>query len=494
MTEIIESFESAKGTAFGDLLTKEAACKPVKVGLVTLGFFEYWRMFPGSLKTGVEQDMANVYNNLCTYLNEEEIIWPGLIDTLDAAETAGRLLAEQRVDLVVYVAGTYCPDYMAIQVLEHVRHLPIVLFNKQHSNTINLGTDYEGILRNSALIANMQLAATFRKMGWYPDLKVIVGAIQDVQAYGEITQYIRAYKVYASLRSTNIGVIGHVFRGMYDFEYDKTMIKGTIGPNIIAIQVDHVLEQFHQAAEEEVQVVEVETRRRFNIVGLSDEDIYKSSKFYVALKNTIERFRLDALTLLGQHYVEQKTKTTSYLANTLIHEDGTYVVNTEGDVHGLIIMTILRRLSGKVPAYAEWGEYDEELNALLMVHHGYADTDYATDSSSVKVNRSPEQWGLQGAGFGFEYTLRPGQVTISHLIIDAEGYKMLVVKGEALHIPTNIPCEEITAVIKIEKPVKPFLTELIKEGFSHHCIIAYGDFSEQLCTIADFMRIRKIVY
>lgn len=494
MSEIIESFETAKGNVFGDLLTTRVQEKELKIGLLTVGFFEYWRMFPDSLKENVIADMTCIFDNLQKHLNHKNVIWPGIIDTLDSADEAGKVLALEQVDLIVYVAGTYCPDYMAIQALEHIRHVPVILFNTQHDNAINLKTNYENILRNSGLIANLQLAATFRKMGWYTDLKVVVGSINDESAYEEMSRYIRAYKAYVSLKTTNIGVIGHVFRGMYDFEYDKTMIKGTLGPNVISIQVDHLLEQFKKVTDEEIKDIAESTKSRFSIVGLQDEDIYKSSKFYVALKNTIERFRLDALTLLGQHYVEEKTGTTSYLANTLMHEEGKYVVNTEGDIHGLIMMILLNKLSGKTPAYAEWGEYDEQLNAILMVHHGYANTEYATDMNTVKVNRSPEQWGLKGQGFGFEYTLKAGVVTVAHIIIDSDGYKMLIVKGNALHIPENIPCEEITAVIQFETPVKQFLKVLIKEGFAHHCIIGYGDFTEELATIADFMKIRKVIY
>lgn len=491
---VIESFETAKGNVFGDLLTERTAQRPLRIGLVTVGFFEYWRMFPVTLKENVTADMTKVRERLAQELSGEELVWPGLIDTLDAAEAAGRMLAEQHVDFIIYAAGTYCPDYMAIQVLEHVRHVPVLLFNTQHDNKIDLKTNYENILRNSALIANLQLAATFRKMGWYPDLKVVVGTIGDEEAYREMGTYIRAFKAFRELRQTNIGVIGHVFRGMYDFEYDKTMIKGTLGPNLIAIQMDHLLERFREATAEEIDAVRQEAESRFNIVGLGADDVAKSARLAVALRNTLERFRLDGLTLLGQHYVEQKTGTTPYLANTLLHEESRYVVNTEGDVHGLIVMMLMHKLSGKVPAYAEWGEYDESLNALLMVHHGFADPSYARDRSAVKVNRSPEQWGLQGAGFGFEYTLKPGMVTIAHLIIDAEGYKMLILKGEALDVPENIPCEEITAVVRVEKPIKAFLRDLITEGFAHHCIIGYGDMTGELSHIADLMKIRKVIY
>lgn len=489
---VIESFEVAKGSRFGDLLSRRAEPRRLKVGLVTVGFFEYWRMFSPSFQDDVLSDMTLVHEKLKQHIGQ--IVWPGLVHTLDTADEAGRRLKEEQVDLIVYVAGTYCPDYMAIQALSHVREVPVVLFNTQGSNRVNLSGSYAHMMRNSGLIANTQLAATFRKMGWYPDLKVVVGAHREEAAYAEISAYVRAYEIYLGLQSLNIGVIGHVFRGMYDFEYDKTMIKGTLGPNVIAIQVDHLLRQFREATDADIADTIAATKQRFHIDGLDEADIVRSAKFYYALHSTLERFRLDAVTLLGQHYTEEKTGTTPYLANTILHEEGRYVVNTEGDIHGLIMMCILNRLTGQTPAFAEWGEYDEELNAVLMIHHGYANTDYAADRATIKVNRSPEQWGLAGKGFGFEYTLKPGVVTLGHLINDAEGYKMLIVRGRALPVERNIPCEEITALIQLESPVKPFLASLIKEGFAHHCIIAYGDWSEQLIQIARFMKIRACVY
>ncbi|QNK59449.1 hypothetical protein [Paenibacillus sp. PAMC21692] len=494
MTQLIESFETARGNVFGDLLSKREQGGKLKIGLVTVAFFEYWRMFSPEMKGNVTGDMAHLHDHLRQRLPFCEILWPGLIDTLDAAEQAGLELAERQVDLIIYAAGTYCPDYMAIQLLEHVRQAPVLMFNTQRDNRINLKTNYENIIRNSALIANMQLAASFRKMGWYKDLHVVVGSLDDEAAYGEIACYARALKAYKELKRVNLGVIGHVFRGMYDFEYDKTMVKGTLGPNLIAVQLSHLLEQYEQAGDKETEEAVAAARQQFNIVGVGQDDLDKSARMYVALRHTLERFRLDGLTLLGQHYVEQKTGTTSYLAHTLLHEEAQYVTNTEGDVHGLIIMKLMHLLTGKVPAYAEWGEFDEELNALLIVHHGFADPSYAADRGSVQVNRSPEQWGLEGAGFGFEYTLKPGVVTVSHLINDAEGYKMLIVRGEALHIPENIPCEEITAVVKFEQPIKLLLRRLIKEGFAHHCIIGYGDLTAELAHVADFMGIRKMVY
>jgi len=46
----LESFEVADGDTFGDLLSADRlpAPRPVRIGLVATGFFEYWRMYPVS--------------------------------------------------------------------------------------------------------------------------------------------------------------------------------------------------------------------------------------------------------------------------------------------------------------------------------------------------------------------------------------------------------------------------------------------------------------
>ena len=46
--------------------------------------------------------------------------------------------------------------------------------------------------------------------------------------------------------------------------------------------------------------------------------------------------------------------------------------------------------------------------------------------------------------------------------------------------------------MRVDKPVKQYLVELLNHGFAHHTIVAYGDLTEELSFIADLMGIRKI--
>jgi len=46
--------------------------------------------------------------------------------------------------------------------------------------------------------------------------------------------------------------------------------------------------------------------------------------------------------------------------------------------------------------------------------------------------------------------------------------------------------------MRMEKPVKQLLVELLNHGFAHHTIVAYGDLTEELSYVADLMGIRKV--
>ena len=487
---MIESFESSTDGIYGDLLSQKIPEKELKVGLYTGGYFEYWRMYPETLKKTVEEDLEKVYRNLQKHISK--VVWPGLISTIDDAERAGQIFAEEKVDLIVYTAATYHPDIISLQALGHMKNVPLIVYVTQSKPNVDLKTNYEETLRDSGLISTCQLTASFKKMGWFDNFEVVVGAGDDPEVYLKIKRYANAVKVYNQLQTLEIGVIGHVFRGMYDFEYDRTKIKGFLGPNVMQIQISHFLAEWEKVDEKEAKILATETQKRFKVADMvTPDDILHAAKFTIALRRTIEKFELDALCFLGQHYTERKTGSTAFLAGTLLHEEGKYMITSEGDVHGLVMMCIMNRLTSTTPGFAEWGEFDEKNNAILMMFHEFGDPNLASDEEEIRITRAPEEWGFEGSGVAFEFTCKPGIVTVGHFIDDKDGYQMLITRGKALDIPM-IPCEDITMLLQLERPVKEFISDYLKSGFPHHAILAYGDITKELEYIADFMNIRKV--
>ncbi len=490
----IESFEVSKDETFGDLLNDYEKKEKVTVGVYTAGYFEYWRMYPGTLEGYVRRDLEVVMTNLRVHLGSSaEIVWSGLVSTLDEADRAGRMFKAKCVDLVIFIAFTYTVDVISLQCLRYVEKVPLVLFLRQSHRDIDFGSNYEQTLRNSAMIAASQLTGTFRKMGIFETFEVIVGADFEEAPYLELKSYVDAVRAYHMLRELNVGIIGHVFRGMFDHEFDRTSITGTLGPQVIDIQISHLLDLWEKVTEVDVDECarELSWVREFAFRGVTEEEFLRECRFTVAYKRLLKRFRLDAVCFLGQHYVEVKTGCTGYLASVVLAKEKKYMANTEGDINGLIMMCIMNALTGQTPLFGEWGEYGEKENAMQMMMHGYGDPDLAKGPEYVTITASPEDWGHQGSGLSVEFTARPGPVTIGHLIDDKKGWRMLIGKGEAIDTERSIPCEDVTLLFRPEMPIKEFVRTILKTGFDHHAIICYGDVTREMGYLADLMGVTK---
>jgi len=486
MSETTLSFEAADGDVFGDILSNRPIQRErIKVGLLGVAYFEYWRMFSGKFKEDVLRDLQNVANRLG---QDFEVVFPCVVDTLDAADRAGRVFAESGLDLLIVMEGTYTPDYISMQAIDYVPHVPLVMFTTQVAEDISPQDDYETVMRNSALIGTAQLSGTFVKMG--RNFDIVVGSIGEDRPYREILRLARVRQVATRLRQVNIGVIGHVFRGMYDLENDKTKIRGSLGPNVIYVELSHLLKLWEAVPDTETRALVESLVSRFRLTGPCKDDLYRSCRVAIAMEGLVEHLRLDALCFLGQHYIEKHTGAPARLGASLMLEKGKYLVASEGDLAGLTMMHAMYWLTGNSPLQAEWGQYDAAHNALFMVGHGVASPALAGGDDRVTLTGSPEEWGFQGSGVNMQFILKPGPVTVGHLLDTATGWQMLISGGEALEYPC-LPCGEIHALVKVARPVKEYLVEIQRQGVSHHAIIVHGNIGKDLELLASVLRIRS---
>jgi len=484
-----ESFETSKSKIFGDLLSKKRKDKELKIGFLPAAYFEYFRMWGETFEKQIQEDMKVVANNLGKRF-KNIISLPFLCDTMDKCEEAGKLFKKEDVDVIILCEFTYSPDYMPLQALSQVKDIPLIVYVSQTEPVIRPDIKYQQTIRDGSLIGLAQLTGTLRKMEWFKNYRIVVGWLNDEAVYDKIERFAKAVNVYNNLQNKIIGATGHVFRGMFDFEYDKTKVFGKLGPEIVNIQLDHFVDMWNEVNGVELGALFDEVKRRFKIRDIDDSDIYKSAKLAIAMKNIVERFHLDALVYRGQHYLEKKFEATAYLGSAMLQENG-IMVASEGDVHGVVMMMIQKLLTGYTPFFVEWSSFDEKLNALLLMGHGFADPTIAKDSKRVWITSSPENWGYTGKGFSFEFTGKPGPVTIGHFINDEKGYRMLISGGEILDLPP-LSIGEVNLRVKVEKPVKEYIAELLYHGFAHHCMVVYGDVKEELSFIADLMGINKV--
>jgi len=483
MTQQITSFDAAKPGQFGDILNLEQSKgNSIKVGLLAVGYFEYWRMYP-ALRAIVDTDMTKVRDRLAAKV---EVVYPGMVDSMDLAEQAGRAFAQAGVKVVVVVEGTYLPDFMVLHVLEHVPAAQVILFNTQTGFDVDPADNYQATMRNSALIGTTQLSGSFNKAKRPYD--VVVGEIADDRGYQEIAGIVKARAAVDRLRKLNVGLVGHVFRGMFDLEFDRGGVRGILGPEVISIQVEHLIDLWKEIPEAQVKEQAQALARRSVVRQIKPADIERSVRLGLAMEKLSERYKLDALCFLGQHYIEKMTGAPARIGASLMLEKG-FMVACEGDVGGLVMMELMHDLSGAIPVQMEWGQFDRKHNALFLLGHGIGSPTLATDPKKIDLTRSPEEWGFEGSGVNWEMIAKPGPVTLGHFLNTADGWRMLISEGESIEFPC-LPCDEIHAMVKVKSPIEDYLRKLISLGVTHHIILVHGHVRQELAMAAKLMNVQ----
>jgi L-arabinose isomerase len=342
-------------------------------------------------------------------------------------------------------------------------------------------------MRNGGLTGTTQITATFTKMA--RPYEIVVGSIGDEEPYREIARRCRVHDCVTRLRHLEIGMLGHGFPGMYDLEMDRTRMLGALGPNVVSVALDQFLDHWQKVSDRETRSIAETLAARFRVRGPGPADLASSVRVGIAMERLIESLGIDALCFLGQDYVEKAVRAPARLGASLILEKGRHLVSCEGDLMGLVAMHLLYWLTCNPPVQAEWAQYDTSHNALLLVGHGIASPALAGTDDRVTLTESPEAWGSEGVGVNLQFILKPGRATMTSLLETAQGYQMLISGGECLDYPC-LPCKEIHALVRVERPAKEYLVEIQRRGVPHHVFVAYGDARRELELLASCLGIQ----
>jgi len=155
-----------------------------RIGLLTGGYFEFWRMYPGLDKI-VEGQMQKLARDLG---RKVDVVWSGLADTVEKTEAAGRKFREEDVDLCVICEGTYFPDFMPVQALEHIPHVPVLLLLTQPCDHVPPDMDYQqSTYHDFGSVGIVQLSGAFKKMG--KKFEIIAASLDDDALCERVAQY-----------------------------------------------------------------------------------------------------------------------------------------------------------------------------------------------------------------------------------------------------------------------------------------------------------------
>lgn len=495
----IQSFEVSDSGEVGDIISKDRkqAARKLKVGLLCLGWFEWWPMFPESdMESNIRNDAKKFISEMKRRFGDRyDFVAPDhLVDTLNGANECGKLFAKEAVDAVIVVENTYLTDFIPIEVLDHLpQSTPTIVFATQATKNLWSTMRNTDIIRFEGLVGNAQLVGAFKKMG--RPYKVAVGSLEDDKSYEKLGKHLMVIDLIRELKSVDIGLLGHTFRGMYDIEIDKTKVKGAFGPNVLYLDVSHLINIWEKVDDKEIDdfIAQLDREVPIESVVVTEEDKRKSVALGIAACKLVDKFGIEALTLLGQHHVEVATRTSADFSFYCMEKKGIMTTH-EGDIANLVMKYILRYISGKLPVFLEWTAFDEKSDTMLLTHHGVVDpVEMAADLTKARWTPSPEKWDFTGNGFSVEYVGKAGPVTMASIINEEKSWKMLISQGECVEL---MQCPSYAPQFYFRpqgKDVKTYIEQILTEGVAHHICLVYGDFREELELYADYIGLPKVI-
>ncbi len=495
--DFIKSFEIAGNEGFGDIVSsvRKNSRSKLKIGLLPLSWFEWWPMFPESgMRENILSDCDHFIEKMKEKFGQEyELIYPDYyVDTLDKAFGAGEFFKKAGVDMIIIDEATYVTDYFPIQVVDALPDIPLVLFATQATDNLWDSMTNTDVIRYEGLVSTIQLAGAFSKMG--RAYKAVVGSLEDEDAFRQLGMHMKIQQLIHDLKYMDIGFIGHTFRGMYDIEVDKTKIKGVFGPNVLYIDVKHLLDIWNTLTDNEITefVSQLEKELPYSYDAVNAEDVRKSASVGLAIQKMIRRFGINGLTLLGQHHVEVATRASADLSFFCAENIGC-MTSHEGDIANLVMKYILYKLTNQLPVFLEWSAYDIKSDTMLLTHHGVVDPKvHASNQKSCRITPSPEKWDFTGKGLSVEYCAKSGTVTLACLIDAKDGWKLLLSGGECVEMPQTPSFAPQFHFKHKNLGIKDYIKKLVEEGVAHHVCLVYGDCRDELRMYADYIGISAV--
>jgi len=204
--------------------------------------------------------VPSLYERLTGYLHllEErlgqwgEVVSGGMVDTYEAARSAGNTLASVQVDMLFIYAATYATSSIVLPVVQAAK-APVVLLNLQPI----LALDYDAMtteewLANCSACCVPEIGGALTRA--HITYKVISGSLlEDGRAWGEIEAWCRAAGAAHAVRHARLGFLGHTYAGMLDMYSDFTALSGQLGSHIEVLEIDDLVARVRRAADPQIQ-------------------------------------------------------------------------------------------------------------------------------------------------------------------------------------------------------------------------------------------------
>ena len=433
-------------------------------------------------RTTFEMETANQYfresAELLKNAAKQVIVPDAILASVDELSAFIRDNQAFKPDLIVYQSITFADAEYIAKIMEQY-DAPVLVWSVREPSV-------GGRLRLNSLTGGNSTCNTLRY--FERDYDFMLGNAAEPQIGRKLRAKLAAFETAAKLRQLTVGVVGEHPAGFYFSGVDERLLMKTTGVRLQQLDLQRLFGEAMQVAEEDyAPMIEAAAAK---VVGLNkgEDTTIKFAKFSAYLKKLFaERgIRAAAMRCWPDFFVELGAAPCSTLSQFI--EDG-LVSSCEADINGVVTMYIQQELSGGQPPYlGDLVHVDEEMNTVSFWHCGAGAYSLANPSTGAKAGVHPNR----KMGFTLEFGLKPGQVTIARLSQTSQGYRMLIMRGEALDRPQQF--NGTSGEVRLNGNAGEIVQALMLEGFEPHYSIVYADIVEELKELSKRLGIEAVIY
>jgi len=339
----------------------------------------------------------------------------------------------------------------------------------------------DGKVSSCSLVGQHLWASIFRQAN-HPFV-FLYGAPEEV--HDDLLQAVAIARTIEKLRNAKVGVIGSHAPGFIDLAADPFLIRKTFGLQLHQLSLPQFIDRVRAVSVDAVRA-DLETIGKLSLrltdggEAATNDALEMNARYYVALRELMDEFSLDALTIQCWPELPNVLGQWPYFAVSRLSAENKAVA-IEGDVDGAI-GSLLSKSLGIGPGFlTDWLEHDE--NTIFFWHPGMAPLDMCNAAGCDDGPTLGEHFN--GARpFVVDGPIRTGSpVTVARWWRCDGRYHATAFEGRA--IPPRRHVSGNSLLVEFEEGRIPQRFErLIHAGLPHHVSVYFGRHESTLRKVA----------
>jgi L-fucose isomerase-like protein len=313
---------------------------------------------------------------------------------------------------------------------------------------------------HNSLPASLEVLARLQQEGAQGQV-LYLNSSSDKQGLQKILDVLIDFQVSSELKRTRLGLLGTPSDWLVASSPEHSILKETWGPEIIPVSLDEINGLIGGVSPDTIPAVRdplVESATE--IKEPSPADLDDVVRVYIALKQVVEKYRLDALTLRCFDLV-LGLKTTGCFGLSQLTDEG-IIAGCEGDLVSTVGLLWVKKLTGQTPWMANPAQLDEVNNQIVLAH--------CTIPRGIVKDYGLRSHFESNLGVGIQGTLPNGPVTL--LRIGGKNMKLLwLAEGD---ITQSGKAEDLCRTQAEIKLSEGQISDLLETPLGNHLVMVQG--------------------